>query len=207
MSVYNTEFHFVQRAIDSVLNQDFQNFQLLIIDDGSNNDTHNQILNYAVRHQDKISYVRHSNRGQAESINLGVLLAKGDFIAIIDSDDQYKPNHLSTCLKNIADLDLIASMTDTIVDSEDDFYVPDRFDQNKLIHIDNCILFATLFGRKEVFTDLKFRSGYAADSHFFETASKKYQVKKVNQRTYIYYRNMPNSICANIKKNILLKAA
>ncbi len=207
MSVYNTEFHFVQRAIDSVLNQDFQNFQLLIIDDGSNNDTHNQILNYAVRHQDKISYVRHSNRGQAESINLGVLLAKGDFIAIIDSDDQYKPNHLSTCLKNIADLDLIASMTDTIVDSEDDFYVPDRFDQNKLIHIDNCILFATLFGRKEVFIDLKFRSGYAADSHFFETASKKYQVKKVNQRTYVYYRNMPNSICANIKKNTLLKAA
>ena len=45
MSVYNTSFQLIKRAIDSVLNQDFQDFELIIIDDGSNNNTQQDILN------------------------------------------------------------------------------------------------------------------------------------------------------------------
>jgi hypothetical protein len=68
------------------------------------------------------------------------------------------------------------------------------------IHVDDCILFATLFGKKEVFMNIPFHEKYAADSHFYEAASEIYNVKKVNLRTYVYYRNMPNSICSVIKK-------
>lgn len=203
MAVYDTDFCFVKRAIDSVLHQDFQDFEMIVIDDGSKNRTQNQLLNYIIEHENKISYLRHANRGQSESINRGILNSTGNYITILDADDQYKPNHLSSCLKAIASLDLIASTTETIVDSVDDFYVPDKHDPNQLVHIDDCILFATLFGKKEVFMNLKFQKRYAADAQFYESASKKYAVKKVDLRTYIYYRNMPNSTCAKIKKATL----
>lgn len=143
--------------------------------------------------------MRHTNRGQSESINRGILNSTGEYITILDADDQYKPNHLSSCLKAISSSDLIASTTETIVDSSDDFYVSDKYDHNQLVHIDDCILFATLFGRKEVFMNLKFQKKYAADAEFYEAASKKYAVKKVDLRTYVYYRNIPNSRCAKIK--------
>ena len=199
MSVYNTPFHLVKRAIDSVLNQDFNGFELIVIDDGSDNNTQSEILNYAIKHEDKITYLRHKNCSQAESINKGILISRGEFITVIDADDEYKPNHLSTCLSEINSLDLIASTTETIVNQESDYYVPDRFDTNQVIHVDDCILFATLFGKKEVFTSLNFQNMYGADAHFYERASSQFMVQKLDLRTYIYYRDNPDSLTAKVK--------
>jgi glycosyltransferase involved in cell wall biosynthesis len=206
MSVYNTDFKLVKRALESVLNQDFQNYELIVIDDGSDNDLQNNLLKFAIDHEDKITYLRHKNSSQAKSINKGVKFSSGEYITIIDADDEYKPNHLRMCLEEIKNLDLISTKTETIVDKEEDFYVPDKYDLAKVIHVDNCVLFATLFGKKEVFENIDFVGEYAADSNFFEAAAKIYLVKKVNIRTYIYYRNIPNSITSNLKKknNLIL---
>ena len=203
MSVYNTPFMFVKRAIDSVLNQDFTDFEFIIIDDGSNNETHTQILNYAIENEDKITYLRHKNCSQSESINKGILISNSEFITVIDADDEYKPNHLSTCLSEMKSLDLIASTTETIVNQESDYYVPDRFNINEVVHVDDCILFATLFGKKEVFTSLNFHDMYGADAHFYERAEQQFMVQKLDLRTYIYYRNNPNSITAKVKSNTI----
>ncbi len=203
MAVYNTDFVFIKRAIDSVLNQTYPNFELIIIDDGSDNDTQLQLLNYSILHQEKISYLRHSNRGQSFSINYGVKISDGYYVTIIDADDEYMPNHLLNCLNEIENFDLIASTSLTIVNTEADYYVPDKNNHNKLIHVDDCILFATLFGKKNVFEQIPFQSKYAADADFYALANKNYSVKKVNLRSYIYYRNNPNSIVAQLKKNNL----
>ena len=200
MSVYNTDFDIIKRAMDSVLNQSCQDFELIVIDDGSNNNTHELLLNYCIKHADKIAYLRHTNRGQSESINDGVKISSGEYITIIDGDDEYAPDHLLSCLSEMKHVDLIASTTQTIVDEEQDYYVPDRNNHNLLIHVDDCILFATLFGKRKVFVDVPFQKNYAADAKFYELASIKYSVKKVNLRTYIYYRNNPNSLVSNMKK-------
>lgn len=199
MTVFNTNFSYTKRAIDSVLKQDFQDFELIIIDDGSKENNRESLLNYVEKHEDKISYIRHSNRGQSESINRGVLYSLGEYITILDSDDEYKPNHLSLCLSEINDLDLICSTSETIVDSDNDYYVTDKNDLSKLIHLDDVILFGTLFGKKEVFTNLEFKTGFSADSDFYDRANKFFKVKKLDLRTYIYHRNIPNSICAKMK--------
>lgn len=203
MSVYNTPFVLIKRALDSVLNQDFEDFELIIIDDGSDNDTQNDILNYAVKHEDKITYLRHKNCSQSESINKGILISNSEFITVIDADDEYKPNHLSTCLAEMKFLDLIASTTETIVSKESDYYVPDRFDTSQVVHVDDCILFATLFGKKEVFTSLNFHDMYGADAHFYERAEQQFMVQKLDLRTYIYYRNNPDSLTAKVKSENL----
>lgn len=199
MAVYNTNFSYIKRAIDSVLNQDFQNFELIIIDDGSKENNRELLLAYVEKNEDKLIYIRHSNRGQSESINRGVLNCAGEYITILDSDDEYKPNHLSACLEAIENYDLICSKSSTIVDDINDFYVPDKNDLTKLIHLDNSVLFGTLFGRKKVFSSINFRSGFAADSDFFEKAKLNFRVKKADLRTYIYYRNIPTSICSSLK--------
>jgi glycosyltransferase involved in cell wall biosynthesis len=205
MTVFNTNLVYTKRAIDSVLNQDFQDFELIIIDDGSKENNRESLMDYVEKYEDKISYIRHSNRGQSESVNRGVLYSLGEYVTIIDSDDEYKSNHLSTCLKEINELDLICSTTETIVDDDNDYYVPDKNDQTKLIHLDEVILFGTLFGRKKVFTTIDFKTGFAADADFYEQANKLFRVKKLDLRTYVYHRNIPNSICATIKKANLIK--
>ena len=199
MTVFNTNFSYTKRAIDSVLKQDFQDFELIIIDDGSKENNRESLLNYVEKHEGKISYIRHSNCGQSESINRGVLYSLGEYITILDSDDEYKPNHLSLCLSEINDLDLICSTSETIVDTDNDYYVTEKHDLSKLIHLDDVILFGTLFGKKEVFTNLDFKTGFSADSDFYDRATKLFNVKKLDLRTYIYHRNIPNSICAKMK--------
>jgi glycosyltransferase involved in cell wall biosynthesis len=203
MAVYNTDFSYIKRAIDSVLNQDFQDFELIIIDDGSKENNRELLLECVEKNEDKLIYIRHSNRGQSESINRGVLNCVGEYITILDSDDEYKPNHLSACLSAIDNFDLICSKSSTVVDDVNDFYVPDKNDLTKLIHLDNSVLFGTLFGRKKVFSSINFKSGFAADADFFEKAKLNFRVKKADLRTYIYYRNIPTSICSSMKyKNL-----
>lgn len=202
MAVFNTEFHFIKRAIDSVLEQDFQDFELIIIDDGSKGNDRKSLLEYVEKHEDKIVYIRHSNRGQAKSINRGVLISVGEFITILDSDDEYKPFHLSSCLQEMEDVDLICSTTETVVNSSDDYYVPDKNDLSKPIHLDDAVLFGTLFGHQKVFKSIDFEGGFAADSAFYERAQIQFRAKKVFQKSYIYYRNNPNSTCAVLKKEL-----
>ena len=202
MAVYNTEFHFIKRAIDSVLEQDFQDFELIIIDDGSKGNDRKSLLEYVEKHEDKIVYIRHSNRGQAQSINRGVLISVGEFITILDSDDEYKPFHLSACLQEMENVDLICSTTETEVNSSDDYYVQDKNDLRKPIHLDDAVLFGTLFGHQKVFKSIDFEGGFAADSAFYERAQIQFRAKKVFQKSYIYYRNNPNSTCAVLKREL-----
>jgi glycosyltransferase involved in cell wall biosynthesis len=202
MAVYNTEFHLTKRAIDSVLEQDFQDFELIIIDDGSKGNDRKSLLEYVEKHEDKIVYIRHSNRGQAQSINRGVLISVGEFITILDSDDEYKPFHLSACLQEMENVDLICSTAETVVNSSDDYYVPDKNDLSKPIHLDDAVLFGTLFGHHKVFKSIDFEGGFAADSAFYERAQIQFRAKKVFQKSYIYYRNNPNSTCAVLKREL-----
>jgi glycosyltransferase involved in cell wall biosynthesis len=202
MAVYNTDFSLTKRAIDSVLQQDFQDFELIIIDDGSKGNDRINLLAYAEAHEDKIVYIRHSNCGQAQSINRGVLNSVGEFITILDSDDEYKPHHLSSCLQEMEHVDLICSTAETVVNSLEDYYVPDKNDLSKPIHLDDAILFGTLFGHQKVFKSISFNGGYASDSAFYERAGTLFRTKKVYKRSYIYYRNNPNSTCAILKKQL-----
>lgn len=178
MAVYNTDHELTKRAIKSVLKQDFYDFEFIIIDDGSTTDYANKLLDFIKPYENQITYMRHANCGQAESINRGVLNSKGQYITIIDADDEYLSNHLSACLNEIQDADLIASHTQTIVNSPQDYFVPDKNNHEQLVHVDDCILFATLFGKKEVFDNIQFKGQYAADARFYELASKTYSVKK-----------------------------
>ena len=77
-----------------------------------------------------------------------------------------------------------------------DEFVPDKYDRKKLIHLSDCVIGATFFGKKKVFSELGgFKQiPYSEDSEFLERVVKQYKVKKIDFPTYIYHREVPDSI-------------
>ena len=83
-SVYNGE-RYLRRAIDSILNQSFINFEYIIIDDGSTDSTNKIIQSF---NDPRIKLIENTqNIGLTKSLNIGVKICRGDYIARIDADD------------------------------------------------------------------------------------------------------------------------
>ena len=202
MAVYNTEFDIVKRAIDSVLSQDYDKVELIIVDDGSEERFTDELQRYVAIFEPKVRLLHQLNSGQSAAINKGIQNSTANYISILDADDEYRSHHLGNCMKAMEDADLISSLTDTVVDTDADYFVPDKHNQQQLIHVDDCILFATLFGKKAVFDQLPFNSMYAADADFYERAATLFTVKKLPLRSYVYYRNNPLSICSQLKHTV-----
>ncbi len=100
MSVYNTPKEYLCEAIESILNQTFQDFEFLIVDDGSVQlHVKETILSYKDEH---IRYLYKDNSGLADSLNFAVSQAKGMYIARMDSDDISLPERFE---KQVAFLD------------------------------------------------------------------------------------------------------
>jgi glycosyltransferase involved in cell wall biosynthesis len=81
-------------SIESVIAQTYTGWELVIVDDGSTDDTPSVIRPYAERLQDKLRYVYQSNRGLPAARNTGIRNARGEFIALLDADDVYLPSRL-----------------------------------------------------------------------------------------------------------------
>jgi len=87
--VYN-QAQFLGHAIDSVLAQTWKDYELIVVDDGSTDESGE----VAKRYGSRLRYVRKANAGGASALNAGVRLAKGSWIAILPSDDMWEPSKL-----------------------------------------------------------------------------------------------------------------
>jgi len=93
--------NFIAAAIDSVLEQTFQNFELIIVDDGSTDSTQ-QIVEKYVKCESRITYIYQDNSGgAARPKNIGIKHAKGIYIAILDADDIWLPSKLEKQMRLI----------------------------------------------------------------------------------------------------------
>lgn len=84
--------HYLIEAVDSVLAQTYENIEVIVIDDGSTDGTNETLKD---RYGEKIIYFWQENRGESVARNLGVSIAKGEYIAFVDSDDLWLPGKLS----------------------------------------------------------------------------------------------------------------
>ncbi|MFC5465583.1 glycosyltransferase family 2 protein [Lederbergia graminis] len=85
----------IMKAIESLTNQTYKNFEIIVVDDFSNDNTQNLLENDV-----RIKYIRHDeNKGAAEARNTGIKASSGEFIAFLDSDDEWLPTKLERQLK------------------------------------------------------------------------------------------------------------
>jgi len=89
---------FLTRSIGSVLRQDFQDWELLIIDDGSTDHTKEVVYSFK---DNRIKYVYQENSERSAARNNGINQAQGAWLCFLDSDDEYSTNHLSNLLEEI----------------------------------------------------------------------------------------------------------
>ncbi len=87
--VFNCE-KYIESAIESVLNQTYKDIEIIIVDDGSTDDTPKLIKQYA----GEVKYIRQANSGSAAARNLGIASARGYFISFLDSDDTWDKNKI-----------------------------------------------------------------------------------------------------------------
>jgi glycosyltransferase involved in cell wall biosynthesis len=80
---------YIHYLIESVLSQSYDNFEYIIVDDGSTDNSVKVIQEYVLKYPDKIILVQQENKGQTAAINAGLRLAKGEIIGWINSDDTY----------------------------------------------------------------------------------------------------------------------
>jgi len=81
----------LKMAIDSVLIQSYENYEIIVVDDGSNDTTAKLIDSYA---SEKLRYFYQKNRGRSAARNLGIEMAHGEYVAFLDSDDMFLPQKL-----------------------------------------------------------------------------------------------------------------
>jgi hypothetical protein len=92
MSVFNGQVY-LSEAIESILGQTFGDFEFVIVDDGSKDGTAEILAGYAGRDR-RVRVVRHENKGRAASLNVGISMASGRYIARMDADDVAMPSRL-----------------------------------------------------------------------------------------------------------------
>ena len=111
MSAYNCE-KFLVESLDSLLQQSFSNFELILFDDGSNDNTRNIIIEYAGKDIRIIPVFNDQNMGLTANLNRGIKLSKGTYIARMDADDISLPERFEKQIRfldNHPDIDLLGT--------------------------------------------------------------------------------------------------
>lgn len=94
MPTYN-RVELLQRAVDSVLQQDYRNIELIVVDDNSTDGTHEYLAKMADEDPRFKYFINEKNSGACVSRNKAIFAAKGEFITGLDDDDYFLPNHIS----------------------------------------------------------------------------------------------------------------
>jgi len=89
-----------------------------------------------------------------------------------------------------------------IIGEEKDLFVPDARDTSKLVHLKDCVIGGTFFGKRKVFVELNgFKNIYSHDFDFFNRANEKFTVLKYDLPTYVYHRDNSESVINKMKEH------
>jgi glycosyltransferase involved in cell wall biosynthesis len=198
MPVYNRR-HLIERALHSLTKQTFTDWELLIVDDGSTDGLEQLVLPQVLQNA-QWRYLKHSNRKLSASRNIGLQAALGFYATFLDSDDEYLPTHLQLRVHYMQAHPQVDVLHGGVVldGPAEANYVQDAFRPGEIIHLSQCVIGSTLFGKRQVFLDAGgFRiQSYSAESELMPRLQQSFSVHEVDFPTYIYHTGLPDSICS-----------
>ena len=208
--VFNVE-NFIEKTLSSICNQTFSDLEIILIDDGSK-DQSGEICDQYAKKDSRIRVIHQENQGITKTRNTGIQLASGDYLCFVDSDDWISENFISVLVaasdRNKAD---IAFTNHSIVNHNqcsyrDDYHqsiYAEPAEKNELL----CQIFfpavhgkiyrrSSLMNREITFLVQKGYNGFAEDILFnFEALNGAEKLIFVPEEYYFYNRDNPNSVC------------
>ena len=206
--VYNSE-KFLNKCIDSILNQTYNNFELILVDDGSA-DKSLQICDEYARKDSRIVVIHQKNQGQAVARNKALDICKGDYISFIDSDDYVNPQMLEVLMYTIQQSEADIAVCDYFQGRDTDF----NWNENDIVNdftlfdgktfLYNCIIGKTgkhwvlwdKLYKKKCFDDIRLPEGriYEDNATVYKLIYKANKVTYSNNVLYYYFTNPESTV-------------
>lgn len=191
--------HLLARALDSIVSQTLADWEAIVVDDGSTDETTAVLRRYAEL-DPRFTGIPIGHGGISVARNTGIRKARGTWITFLDSDDRWEPDHLATRLKFIAahpELEFIHGGF-RIDGPPETHFVADARDPGRLIPVAECAVGGTFVVRREVleslggFPDVP----YAMDFELLDRAGKAgIPIGRCPSPTYVYVREPGEGMC------------
>jgi len=203
MPVYNGE-RYLSEAIESILNQTYKNFEFIIINDGSNDKTEEIILSYR---DPRIIYVKNSkNLRIVKTLNKGISLAKGVYIARMDADDISLPTRFEKQLEFLTihkDISVVGTSR-YICKTYKSLYYPETHNEIKVKALfTSPILHPSIMAKKEFFEQLSYKEEFdkAEDYHIWIEGIDRFRYANLQDKMlcYRYHSSQTHSTSFDIQ--------
>jgi glycosyltransferase involved in cell wall biosynthesis len=197
----------IERAIRSVLNQTFEHYEIVIIDDGSTDNTCEIVKSFDDK---RINYFFQNNAERSAARNNGISKAKGEWICFLDSDDEYLPNHLIDLNNKISTIN-----TPTLVLTGNLIVSTKETKKHPLIQTDNkivlkeirtkFILMNSVCVHKSILENNKFdiRFRIWEDTHLWLRIAAQFPVIQIPEYTVIQHIHDESTVVQGMKKVVL----
>lgn len=159
--IYNVE-QYIDKCLDTCLNQNIDNYEIIGVDDGSTDRSGMILDNYCRRYRERIIAIHTCNQGVSEARNTGIRKAKGEYIWFVDPDDYVQINILSDIAVVIATLDLLMLPWKGVVEDDNSQNIENRINEAHVIQLDDYEAYFqkhlpdrvwSMIVRKSIFTD------------------------------------------------------
>lgn len=215
MSTYNESKSDISKAIESIINQTYNNYEFIIIIDNPYNEELKQIIKYYSNKDDRIKIIiNNENIGLANSLNKGINISKGRYIARMDADDISDINRLEKQLKFLKNnnFDMVSSNRIDIDENNEVLSekskLPNHKNIKKLLPIGNFITHPSVLIRADVIKNLGGYRNFPSSQDYdlwLRVLSHNYKIGIIDE-PLIYYRIRQNSISNKDKyKQYLIK--
>ncbi len=203
LCVYNAENYIIE-SLNSIKKQTFTNFEVVLINDGSTDNSLSIIENYISKNSLDIKLYSQKNKGLTKSLNKAIELSKGQFVARMDADDISHPDRLMKCLDYIKNgkYDFICTKAKSFGERERIISPPNSikrrcFFSMTILKFGNPFVHGTFFGKREVFKENLYDEQFktAQDYEFLcrIISINKYKFGFLNETLY-FLRILPSSL-------------
>lgn len=208
MSVYCPNWNYIDKTLSSIKNQTYRNFELVIVNDGCDN---KKLINLLNNYNLKYKLVENIvNIGLARSLNVGLKVCSGEYIARIDADDYMAINRLEEQIKSFRKMNNIAAVFSRYYNIDCNNYtigeskiINDKNVIKFLKYKGNCLCHSTMMIKKKVLLELNGydeKMLYSQDYDLYLRIIKKYDILVLNL-PLVYFRINSNGLSK--KKKIL----